>query len=47
MERFLRRTERYDRLTLSTVSSLGFTSIDTGAAPSTAEPVKQSLQAIG
>ena len=44
VEKFLGRTERYDRLTLSAVSSLGFTSIDASEAPSTAELVKQCLQ---
>jgi 2-phosphoglycerate kinase len=47
VEKFLGRAERYDQLMLSAVSSLGFASIDTSAAPSTAELMKQCLQAIG
>jgi hypothetical protein len=47
VEKFLGRTERYGELILSAVSSLGFASIDTSAAPSTAELIKQCFQAIG
>lgn len=47
VEKFLGRTERYDQLILSAVSSLGFASIDTSAAPSTAELMRQCLHAIG
>jgi 2-phosphoglycerate kinase len=47
VEKFLRRTERYDQLILSAASSLGFTSIDTSAAPSTTELTKQCLHTIG
>jgi hypothetical protein len=47
VEKFMGRTERYDQLILSAVSSLGFASIDTGAEPSTAELMTQCLQAIG
>ena len=47
VEKFLGRTERYDQLILSAVRSLGFASIDTSAAPSTTELMKQCLQAIG
>jgi 2-phosphoglycerate kinase len=47
VEKFLGRTERYDQLILSAVSSLGFASIDTSAAPSTAELMRQCPQAIG
>jgi 2-phosphoglycerate kinase len=47
VEKFLGRTERYGQLILSAVSSLGFASIDTSAAPSTAELIEQCLQAIG
>jgi 2-phosphoglycerate kinase len=46
VEKFLGRTERYDQLILSAVSSLGFTSIDTSAAPSTADLTERCLQAI-
>lgn len=47
VEKFLGRTERYDQIILSAISSLGFTSIDTSAAPSTADLIQQCLQAIG
>jgi hypothetical protein len=47
VEKFLGRTERYDQLILSAVSSLGFASIDTSAAPSTDELMTQCLQSIG
>jgi shikimate kinase len=45
VEKFLGRTKQYDRLILNTVSDLGLTSIDTSAAPTTAELVEQCLQA--
>lgn len=41
VERFLGRTEQFDQLILSAVSSLGLTSIDTSANPSIAELMKQ------
>jgi 2-phosphoglycerate kinase len=47
VEKFLGRTKQYDQLMLSAVTSLGLTTIDTSAAPSTAELMEQSLQAIG
>ena len=45
VEKFLGRTERYDQITLSAVRSLGFASIDTSPAPSTAELMRQCRQA--
>ena len=47
VEKFLGRTRQYDQLILSAVSSLGLTSIDTNAAPSTADLMEKCLQAIG
>jgi 2-phosphoglycerate kinase len=46
VEKFLGRTERYDQLILGAVNSLGLPSIDTSAAPSTGELMKQCLQVI-
>jgi shikimate kinase len=47
VEKFLGRTNQYDQLMLSAVTSLGLTSIDTSAAPATEELMEQCLRHVG